>query len=324
MQQRFHALHRRLRNEGLQKYLERNEIRGMYGATSPDGLNWTLIEEPLAPEYADTIPSLYYDEWLERYVLYNRHFIHDRRWIGRAETPDFRRWESGLSPIIGPPLDKGPYDDWYTNGRTEYPGEPGYHLMFPMLYHRHDESSDAYLYVSSDGFCWQQVPGGPVLRKGRPGAWDGEFIVPGTGLVPLNGDRVGILYSGTPYPHKYPRWSGVLEDARGSAWATWQRGRLCAVVAEEQGHFTTLPMAPTASRLRLNLRTRRGGFVRVGLVTPQGEPIAGRGISDCAPLFGDALAAPVCWNGEDAFVPGEEVCLQFELRAAELFGGEWA
>jgi hypothetical protein len=143
-------------------------------------------------------------------------------------------------------------------------------------------------------------------------------------MVPLSDDRVGILYSGTPYPHKYPRWSGVLEDARGSAWATWQRGRLCAVVAEEQGYFTTLPMQPTGSKLRLNVRTRRGGYVRVGLVTPEGETIPRRAASDCTPLVGDRLAAPVYWHGEEEFAPGEELCLQFEMRAAEVFGGEWA
>ncbi|MEW6755215.1 MAG: hypothetical protein AB1505_30180, partial [Candidatus Latescibacterota bacterium] len=276
----YYTIHPRSRHAAL----EFKNARAMYGAVSPDGLRWTPLPEPLLPHFSDTLVTLYRDPWIERYVMYTRQWLHGRRWIGRGETADFAHWH-GVEPAVGPPLDGHPSDDWYTNGRTEYPGAPEYHLMFPMCYHRADESSLAYLYVSQDGIYWDRVPGGPVLTHGDPGAFDGEFIVPGSGMVPLGTERVGILYAGTPWPHKYPRWSAVLASHRGTAWATWPRGRLCAVVAPERGEFTTFAMVPTARQLRLNYRARRGGCVRVGLQV-EGKPVEGHDVADCDPLWG--------------------------------------
>jgi len=69
----------------------------------------------------------------------------------------------------------------------------------------------------------------------------------------------------------------------------------------------------------LNVRTRRAGSVRVGIV---GLP--GRSAADCDPVVGDGFSVPVRWRGENGIeTDGRAVQLRFELRAAELFGLEW-
>ena len=158
-----------------------------------------------------------------------------------------------------------------------------------------------------------------MLSPGAPDEWDGEFITGGRGLVPLGNDRVGMMYSGTRFPHKYPRWPGVLEAPR-VAWAWWPKGRLCAVVADEEGEFFTAPLIPAGRELKLNVRTRRAGWVQVGVAD-----CSGRAVADCDPVFGDHLAQTVHWKGQaDIGVQaGEPVILHFKLRAAELFGFEW-
>jgi hypothetical protein len=51
-------------------------------------------------------------------------------------------------------------------------------------------------------------------------------------------------------------------------------------------------------------------------------------VTDCEHLFGDALAGAVRWQGESHVgvdgAAGGPVVLHFKLRAAELYGFEWA
>ena len=290
----------------------------MYGAVSPDGLAWTPIREPLMVHMSDTDTSVYYDEWLGRYVMYTRLYWQGRRWVARAETEDFRHWNH-VEPLLWPTLDDPMTDDIYTNARCAYPGLPDCHLMFPMFYHRHAQTSDVRLFASADGICWNRVPGAPVIEPGDPEQWDGAFLCARADLVPLRGDRVGLLYCGTKFPHKYPRWQSTLE-ANGRAWAWWPEGRLCAVAAEEEGEFYTFPAQPPGRRLRLNVRTQRAGHVRVGLLD-----VPGRSADECTPIIGDSLSASVHWGGEEdvASHQGRPVTLHFKMRAAELFGFQW-
>ena len=311
---RYQKVHPRYRDVRIRE----GNVTCIYGAASPDGLEWAPIRDPLMIHYSDTDTTVYYDAWLGRYVMYTRLYWQDRRWVARAETADFRRWDH-VEPLLWPPLDGLPSDDIYTNGRCAYPGLPGYHLMFPMFYHRYTQSSDIRLFISADGVCWGRVPGGPVLEPGRPGDWDGAFLFARNDLVPLGSERVGMLYAGTRFPHKYPRWPAVLAAGR-MAWAWWPQGRLCAVRADQEGEFFTFDLLPAGRQLRLNLRTQRSGQVRVGLAG-----IEGRSVEHCAPIFGDSLAAPVHWKGQaDIAVPeGQPVTLHFRLRAADLFGFNW-
>lgn len=303
--------------------INQNNVTLIYGAVSPDGLQWERIREPLMCHYTDTLTSLYYDTWLGRYVMYTRLYKEERRWVGRAEGEEFTRWEA-VEPLLWPGLDDPFSYDIYTNGRTEYPDLPQYHLMFPMFYRRGDESSKVRLFSSADGICWNKVPGDAVISPSTPGKWDGEFIAAGNGLVPLPNNRVGLLYAGTRFPHKYPRWTEVLEAGQ-VAWASWEKGRLCAIIADEQGEFFTFVMVPAGREMKLNARVRRGGEVRVELIKAAGQTIVGRTLTDCDPVFGDSLAHRVHWKRQSdiGVNEGEPVMIHFKLRSAEVYGFEW-
>lgn len=342
--EQFHRLHPRHHNPGLESRVTRGEVYAVYGAVSPDGLGWTALPEPLLLAFTDTPTTVYYDPGLGRYVLYTRWFQEGRRWIARGETEDFRRWPP-LQPLLWPRVDESPGYDLYTNARTPYPDEPAYHLMFPMVYERRTQASHVRLYASADGLVWNEAPGGPVVRPGAPGEWDLDFIHVGRGLVPLGGDRLGARYLASAFPHKFPRWPDLhrLQPVTGgNGWVWWPRGRLSAVVADEEGEFFTFPLLPAGRELRLNFRARRGGGVWIGVlptgaaertrsgwgggVWVEARDHTGRGAADCDHLFGDALAQPVRWRGQsDLGVDGERpVILHFRLRAAEVFGFEWA
>lgn len=312
------------------------KVMCVYGAVSPDGLAWTALPEPLLIHMSDTDSAIYFDERLGRYVFYTRWYNDERRSVGRTESDDFRHWDP-VMPCLEVPLDN-PTVDIYTNGRTSYPGAPNYHLMFPMFYERWTQESDIRLYSSTDGMIWKEVPGGPVIRPGQAGTWDGYFLYSSRNLVELPQDRIGVPYAGTRYPHKYPRWPEVVDDIR-SGWAVWPRDRLSALVADRQGEVFTFPMRPSGRELRLNVRTREAGEVRVGVLRAEGQiadgtdrlpdreavPVSGRGVEDCVRISGDHASAVVRWRtGADLGVgPDDSVMLHITMRAAELFAFKW-
>ncbi|NLE62130.1 MAG: hypothetical protein GX616_27550 [Planctomycetes bacterium] len=290
---------------------------GLFGMVSPDGLQWKTIPKPLFIHMGDTDNTVYYDEWIGKYVLYTRLYWMSRRMVARAESDDFHHW-GPVEPTLWPSLEDPLSWDIYTNGRSCYPGLPEHHLMFPVFYHRLTQTSEAHLHSSVDGIHWNRVPGGPVLQSGEPTAWDSGFLITGKGMVPLGNDRVAIPYMAFDHPHKYPRWPGVISSR--TAWATWPRGRLVALSAEGEGRFRTFPVRVTGRRLRLNVRVRRAGEIRVGLAG-----IAGHAIAECDPIFGDHLDRVITWDGGEGLglEPGAKVILQFQMRSAELFGFEW-
>jgi len=312
---RYRQVHPRHRHVSLNE----DYITCIYGAVSPDGLHWTAIPEPLLIHKSDTDTSVYYDEWLGRYVMYTRLYVQDRRWVARAEAEDFRSW-GPVQPLLWPGLDGALSDDIYLNARTEYPGLPDTHLMLPMLYHRLTQTSEVRLLSGVDGICWSEVPGGPVLEPGEPGSWDSEFIYAGKDLVPFGADRVAVPCHGTCFPHKYPRWPDVRRANQRWGWTWWPRERLSAVVADGEGEFWTPAALPPGRRLRLNVRTPRAGAVRVGIA---GVP--GRSVEDCDPIVGDGLSMPVHWGGEEDIGARRDqpISLHFRLTAAELFAVEW-
>jgi len=298
--------------------ISREKRYGIFAATSPDGLYWKPMSKPLFLHHSDTDTTVLWDGAIDKYVMYTRMFRDGRRWIGRAEADSFTNW-GPVEPVVWPRLDDPPDYDFYLNGYTRYPGLPEMQLMFPMVWHRYTERGEVRLYSSADGIAWNQVPGNPLIEPGEPGAWDSEFICSGKDLVPFGEGRIATPYSGTMYPHKYPRWPQVWEAWK-LAWAWWPRDRICALKADREGAFHTVPMIPAGRVLRLNCRTPMAGEIRVGI-----NGVEGRSTADCDPIVGDHTGAVARWHGEtDPRVPdAKPVALQFKLRAAELFALEW-
>ncbi len=309
--------HTHPRNRDLR--LGPDSMDALFGMVSSDGQQWKALPEPLLINKGDTDNTVYFDPWLGKYVLYTRLFWTQRRMVARAESEDFRHW-TPVEPIIRPQMDDPFSYDVYTNAYTPYPGLPEYHLMFPILYRRLTQTSEAHLYSSIDGIRWDRVPGGPVLESGRPGSLDGGFLVAGRQLVPLGKDKVAIPYTVFAFPHKYPRWPGVM-TATMSGWATWPRGRLCGLRADQDGRFATFRVQVTGSSLRINAKVDEGGKMRVGL-----RGVDGRSVDDCDPITGDHFEHTVTWKGDSRLriEQGQSVNLRFRMQAAELYEFEWS
>lgn len=322
---KFQNIHPYYRDPRLQSDL----IFCMFGLISADGIHWEVIPEPLMISKGDTPITITYDDYLGKYLMYSRQYPLRRRMVGRAESDDFRHW-TPLVAVIGAGLEEPLCMDVYTNAYTTYPGLPQQHLMFPMFYNRYDETSEIRMFSSIDGIRWEQVPGSPILTPSTPpGEWPAEFMNVRNDLVPLGQDRIALAYKENSRPHKYPRWEGITKRRGGYAW--WPKGRLAAVVADEEGEFYTFQVKKTGQHLYLNAHVRGAGEIRVGLFSPTpGDPdrpltLKGFEVADCDPISGDSLSQIVKWKGDpdSAVGMGESIGLNFKLRAAKLFGFEW-
>src|SRR5690606_19494692 len=118
------------------------------GAVSADGFHWNVLPDALSVEASDTQLVGYYDQQLQKYVIFTRsymvgsraesfenpterrHAFVPRRSIGRTESTDFQSFPLSQT-IIQPEAFRAPTDTFYTNSRTSIPGAPDHHLMFP-------------------------------------------------------------------------------------------------------------------------------------------------------------------------------------------------
>ena len=265
----YQALHPRYQDVRLRP----GKFTCVYGAVSPDGLDWTLLPEPLFTHFTDTITTAYYDAWLGRYVLYTRMYLQGRRWVGRTETADFRRWPP-VEPLLWPRLDESPSNDIYTNARTSYPGEPSYPPDVPdVLRALESDFAHSASTPAPTGSCGTRCRAGAVIKSGDAAVSGTRSIsVPAPAWSPLGDERVGLLYSGTSYPHKYPRWPHVVAacpDRLGLVASRPPRRGRCR---RGRARFWTFPVQPRGRELRVSFQARGGGGVWVGV---HGQP--GRG-----------------------------------------------
>lgn len=311
-------------------------VHSIRAAVSPDGFHWTELPDPVSVEPSDTDVIAYYDENLEKYVMYTRaqmvgsrapgfsidihqrrnNFTH-RRAIGRSESKDFRQFPISQI-IIEPGVDMKPTDSYYTNCRTSIPGAPDHHLMFPAVYHLADDTTSIELHTSYDGKTWHKVPGGYILDVAEEGAWDSGCIFAVQGLTELPDGSWVLPYVGFRYPHKFPRgaWSydvGLMK---------WPKGRLMALEAKDKGEFTTVAFVAPGERLRINAVTKLAGGILVEACDFNAKTLPGRSFADAVPIVGDQHKAPVRWkNAETLGVrKGEPLVLRFRLDKAKIFG----
>ena len=137
-------------------------------------------------------------------------------------------------------------------------------------------------------------------------------------------------YSGAPIPHKYPgrdfeKRKGLFPGVPGiSGLATWPKGRLVALQADEDGEFATVALVPKGERIRLNASVHPAGYIQTCVRLLNEGAIPERGFEDADRIIGDGLALPVTWRGTDTIGhQGKPVILQFRLRFAKLFSVEF-
>jgi hypothetical protein len=95
---------------------------------------------------------------------------------------------------------------------------------------------------------------------------------------------------------------------------------MVALVADNRGQFTLMPLMTPGRKLKVNAITKRTGGLRVEVA---GDPE--RTFDKCRMLFGDLHWATVTWRdkAELGKKVGEAITLRFRLDKASIFGIEF-
>ncbi|MFM8220429.1 MAG: hypothetical protein ACKOJF_16060, partial [Planctomycetaceae bacterium] len=297
------------------------------GMTSPDGLKWRRLPDPIGDDFADSQYSGFRDPASGQYWLYGRTAGRGGRAVGRADNARFTRFESLTRDVcLQAHPDQPSGQDHYNPACQLCPTVPGLVLAFPSLFQHRADTLDIRLAVAepTGEFRWPDREEA-FIPLGAAGEWDGGSLYFGNGgCVPLGtGDDWAFYYSASRLKHAETELDNLRDprNRRVITRAIAPAGRLAGYRAgEDVADLRTVPLRSTGRRLQLNARVAPGGEIRVALLRPDGSPVPGRGINDCAPVTGDSRTAAVSWNSGADVVAQAGLIVHFTLRHAELFG----
>lgn len=294
---------------------------------SPDGLNWTRSSQPVNANFADSQYSGFWDDNLQKYVIYGRVGTSTGRAIGRAESSNFTQFPS-LQQVLQADNADPADSDLYNPAAMKYAGAANVYIMFPSLYQHGPDTLDIRMAVSRDGVNWTYPDQSEAfIPLGDDGAWDSGSLYMGQGVI-QKGNKTLLYYSGSTLTHNASDAELFnADDPRSFSLATLKRDRFVSVDAGEGGgSFVTLPLVFTGEALLLNVDVHEGGSVRVALLDSIGRQLAGYSLSDCLAITGDRLDALVRWSsGADlSGLAGQPIRMQVELLNASLYGFQFA
>lgn len=295
------------------------------GMTSPDGLRWTRVPQPICPVFADSQYSGFWDTQQRRYVIVGRVSGRGGRAIGRSASDRFDGFEP-FTRVLETDEHDPPESDLYNPACQQYPGSPGLYLMFPSLFRHREDTLDIRLAVSRDGVKWTRPDRETsFIPLGQPADFDGGSLYMGNGGCLRTGDELSFYFSGSTLKHGEVELESLTDPKkrRVISRAVARPDRLVSVTAGNAGgQFDTPLMRFTGDRLVVNAAARPGGTVRVGLLDADNRPISGRDVSECQALQHDEESWMVSWaegNGV-ARISEQSIRLRIELRDADVFG----
>jgi len=282
------------------------------GGYSPDGIHWTIREQPIIDAEADSEDIVEWDPVLEKYVGYFRVWRQDRRGIARGESNDFWHWPDPEIVLHAEPgLDAD--TDYYTNAYHAWPGTEAQHdafIMLPAMYHRTSDKLDAWLYTSKDGKHW--------YRPGRqPFAARGGALYVGHGIWQLRPGEWNVLAGAYPFTHNAWHLLDVSQKGRvgGLYRVRFREDGFTGITSAGEGEFWTVTFNSKSPTIAINASTGPQGWIRIGLYDSRfRQPIEGFETTDCDPLQGDLLWKGVTWHGSGDTSEFSDVDLKLHVR----------
>ncbi len=184
-------------------------------------------------------------------------------------------------------------------------------------------------YQRDEGDPWLHVPGRPDFVSHDDASWLGGMVFCG-GNVERFGDEHRLYICGTNRSHGTNAFGGSHGFRIGYvAWPAW---RLFGFHADPEGELEIeLGELDRPHELRLNYECAGGGSIAVQLQTlarnqrvQDSETIAGYECEQANPLSGEALRAPVSWQGGAVIqpVPGKRLVARLFMQRAKVYAFE--
>ncbi len=174
----------------------------IFGATSPDGLRWKMLDEPLLKKNSDTGNICIHDG--DVYRLYVRMWsgwsdrpYTGKRVVGYTESATFGDFPD---PVVILKPDKDDPSDFHLYNSATTKIKDDLYLMFPSGYFAKSGTSLVYAAFSRDGKQFRRLGRKPLLGLGK--GFDSKGIYVATGATP--GEKPGtywFYYGGTTVHH---------------------------------------------------------------------------------------------------------------------------
>ncbi|MYG29347.1 MAG: LamG domain-containing protein [Holophagales bacterium] len=229
--------------------------------------------------------------------------------------------------------------DFYLTKAMKYPYAPDTYLAFPVGYfHYYGDGPEArtvlgleerglgsgplesQIAVSRNGLDWKRHPEPAYVGIGRHQGRDVVTAYIGHGMI-RRGEELWQYYFGETHYHS-PHTQDP--DGRG-VYRLVQRLDGFISLDSPYGHETTVvtrPLTFEGDRLQLNVDTDAVGYLQVGFLDEQGQPIEDYTVDDCVYVNGDFIAKEVDWltTGADVSpLAGRTVQVVFRMRGAKLY-----
>ena len=229
--------------------------------------------------------------------------------------------------------------DFYLTKAMKYPYAPDTYLAFPVGYfHYYGDGPEArtvlgleerglgsgplesQIAVSRNGLDWKRHPEPAYVGIGRHQGRDVVTAYIGHGMI-RRGEELWQYYFGETHYHS-PHTQDP--DGRG-VYRLVQRLDGFISLDSPYGRETTVVTRPfvfEGNRLQLNVDTDAVGYLQVGFLDEQGQPIEGYTVDDCVYVNGDFIAREVDWleTGADVSpLAGRTVQVVFRMRGAKLY-----
>ena len=290
---------------------------GVCMAYSADGIHWQPYSgNPVIQGESDTSNIVFWDERIEKYVLYMRPPIYAGRWkrrIARAESKDLLQWSDPETVLIPDELDP-----------LELYGMPvfqyqGYYFGLLQVYHSDTTATiDVQLAFSRDGKNWERLPQRDVflglgVRHGQGIDFDSGMVFVGKPV--FVGDEIWFYYSGCNRSHNDNGRTCI-----GLAISRIDRLIGRATKPGELGVLLTRPFTCQGDELTINT-TSTDGAIGVEVLTEDGEIIAGYERTSNPIFSGDSLGHEVRWQADRNLsdLRGQRIRLKFYMSNAVLY-----
>jgi hypothetical protein len=299
---------------------------GLMIATSPDGLDFTMLRREPVVKHNHDINNLFRDAARDLYVATISVYTTGRTWKGErrvtmhSASRDLIHWEKPWY-VLTP-------DDSVDEGQTQFYAMNGYlargGLWIGLVKVLRDDKvasgtpPGSYgigyttLAWSRDGKHWTRDRTPYFEPDPKLGTWDHAHAWLDYQLAV--GDEVFIYYGGYKNGHKVNRF-----EERQIGLVRILRDRYVSRDASaNEGTLRTPPLILAAGRMTLNAKVE--GRLAVRLVDLAGKPIPGFGPDDCGPIRGDSVAHAVRWRKPLAELRDKPLRIEFRLRDARLYG----
>ncbi len=328
---------------------------GAHLMVSPDGLNWTQVNEKPFCRSSDVITG-HFDPYRKKYIAFPKLVTksrgHIRRCFGLSTSDNFRDWtpsrpvfypdardDYGSMSRIEPVRHILDVKDDFRLLRTEFYGISAYPhecctIAFPWVFTinnnarfgNHEGPMEVQFASSRDLIHWNRPFRKPLIPRGKKGDWD-EGIQIASSTAFSYKDEIRLYYCGANYTHGTPCLYKKKDTGRKTKYTcsiglvSWKRDRFVSAGGGHSGGIlTTVPMKFQGKHLFLNAKTFNNGSVHVEALDSAGHRIPN---FQLMPFRGDELQAKIQFAAGNTIdfssLDGQLITLKFHLKNAELF-----